>query len=120
MPAKGHRKGIPNIIPQEVKQSVMSVYNALGSADGLLKWARKNQTEYYRMLVAILPKEQKIEFVNPMTNIRAEDLAKLIIAIGRNRGIAIPSYVERIAGEEAGIIQALPQAETISQPRKDA
>lgn len=110
----GRPRGSPNVVTADVKQSIMSVYHSLEGADGLLKWARKNQTEYYRMLVAILPKEQKIEFVNPMMSIKAEDLARLIIAIGRNRGITLPSYVERIAEAEAGDIQTISETEDIS------
>lgn len=91
----------------DVKTSMMSVYDAMGGAEGLLKWAKKNETEYYRMLASLLPKEQKIEFTNPLITMNADDIARLIIAIGRNRGFNVPSSVERIAGQEIGDIQAI-------------
>lgn len=54
------RKGSPNNVTAECKQSIMSVYNALGSAEGMLEWAKRNndnQTEFYKILAKILPKD---------------------------------------------------------------
>lgn len=54
------RKGIPNNVGADCKTSIMSVYKALGGAEGLLKWAAKNnnnQTEFYKILAKILPKD---------------------------------------------------------------
>lgn len=54
------RKGIPNNVGADCKTSIMSVYKALGGAEGMLKWAGKNndnQTEFYKILAKILPKD---------------------------------------------------------------
>lgn len=53
-------EGSRNNVTADCKQSIMSVYNELGGAKGLLKWASRNndnQTEFYKMLVKILPKD---------------------------------------------------------------
>lgn len=105
--------GTPNIIPGDVKTSIMSVYKALGSADELLRWAKKNQTEYYKMLVAILPKEQKIEFVNPLMTVTASDIARLVESLGRSRGFAIPASVDRIIEAEARVVPAIHETKRI-------
>ena len=106
--------GSHNWVPQDIKQSIASVYHSLNGAQGLLKWAQRNQTEYYKMLVAILPKEQKIEFANPLMTISAGELAGLIDSIARARGIAVPGFVERIGTQETGNLLPLPKAETVS------
>lgn len=55
--AMGRPKGAQNNITSDCKQSIMSVYNALGGAQGMLTWAKRNQTEYYQILAKILPKD---------------------------------------------------------------
>lgn len=51
------RKGIPNNVGADTKQSIISVFNALGGAEAMLKWASRNQTEFYRIVAKILPKD---------------------------------------------------------------
>lgn len=54
------RKGIPNNVGADTKQSIISVFNALGGAEAMLKWASRNQTEFYKILAKILPKDLDI------------------------------------------------------------
>lgn len=53
----GRPKGSGNILAYECKRSILGIYNALGGAEAMLKWAQRNQDKYYDILVKILPKE---------------------------------------------------------------
>ena len=50
-------KGSGNILSYECKRSIMAVYDALGGAEAMLKWAKRNPDKYYDILVRVLPKE---------------------------------------------------------------
>lgn len=63
------RKRGPNNVTYDCKTSIMSVYNALGGAEGMLKWAQRHQTEYYNILAKILPKDFDITNRNIAVNI---------------------------------------------------
>jgi hypothetical protein len=47
----------PNRVTMDCKTSIMSVYHALGGAEGMLTWAKNHRTEYYQILAKILPKD---------------------------------------------------------------
>lgn len=49
--------GSKNNVTYDCKTSIMSVYEALGGAEGMLKWAQRNQTEFYKILAKILPRD---------------------------------------------------------------
>ena len=51
----------PNNVTYDCKTSIMSVYEALGGAEEMLKWARRNQTEFYKILAKIVPKDLSIK-----------------------------------------------------------
>lgn len=53
----GRPKGSGNILSYECKHSIMSVYEALGGAEEMLAWAKKNKDKYYDILVRVLPKD---------------------------------------------------------------
>lgn len=54
------RKGIPNNVGADTKQSIISVFGGLGGAEEMLRWAKRNQTEFYKILAKILPKDLDI------------------------------------------------------------
>jgi len=47
--------------PKKFVKSIFSVYNHLGGDQWLLDYARENETEFFRMLKAIIPKNLQIE-----------------------------------------------------------
>lgn len=50
-------KGSGNVLSYECKRSILSVYEALGGAEAMLTWARRNPDKYYDILVRVLPRE---------------------------------------------------------------
>lgn len=59
--ARGRPKGSGNILSYECKRSIMSVYEALGGAEAMLKWAKHNPDKYYDILCRVLPREIDME-----------------------------------------------------------
>lgn len=52
-----NRKGIPNRVGAEVKQSILDVFLQLGGVAEMLKWAKKNKTAFYRIYARLIPSE---------------------------------------------------------------
>ncbi len=52
---KGRPKGTPNKFT-EIKKNILEVFNKLGGTDGMVKWARRNPTAFYRLVASLLPK----------------------------------------------------------------
>lgn len=88
----GSRKGKPNKIGRIVKENVIEVFNLLGGVESMVKWARSNKTEFYKLYARLIPTE-----VTGTINVRDvseySDGELLIIATGGSA---------RIAGEAAG------------------
>ena len=65
---RGRGVGTPNRTTLLVKEAILSVYADLQASEGaetahahFLKWAKKHPTQFYWMLVKLLPKELKAE-----------------------------------------------------------
>lgn len=77
----GRPEGSKNKVTQDGRLCVMSVYNALGGAEGMLKWASKNndnQTEFYRLFIKILPKDINIRDTSIVVHIGLNEKDKPI------------------------------------------
>jgi hypothetical protein len=58
----GRLKGTPNKSTLEIKQAIEQVFNDMGGAEALLKWAIENQTIFYTAIWAkLLPASLKVE-----------------------------------------------------------
>lgn len=53
--------GSSSIIGDTTKRSILSVYDALGGATAMLLWAKKNPTDYYKIMASLLPKNLDID-----------------------------------------------------------
>ena len=53
--------GTPNKFTGSFRQAVAIVYDGLGGHQGFLKWARKNQTEFYKIAARLIPTELRRE-----------------------------------------------------------
>ena len=51
----GRKKGTPNKITADVKASLLSVYAEIGGDEQFAKWAKKNQTTFYKLWIRLLP-----------------------------------------------------------------
>ncbi len=59
----GKPKGATNLIPRTAKECFMQVFEALGGAEGLLAWVRKdkrNQATFYGFIARLLPSDLNI------------------------------------------------------------
>lgn len=81
----GSRKGRPNRIGWVVKQNVLEVFELLGGVDGMVKWAKRNKTEFYRLYARLIP----TEIVGTLDVRDASELSDSelqLIALGRSSG----------------------------------
>jgi len=73
-------KGVPNKLGAQAKENIVAVFTRLGGTAGMAAWARRNQTEFYRLYGRLIPSESTTE-----VSVRdAEDLStQELLAIAR-------------------------------------
>lgn len=63
---KGHKKlggkvkGTPNKATQNAKEAFQLAFEGLGGVPAFIEWARKNQTDYYKLYSKVLPLDVKV------------------------------------------------------------
>ena len=55
----GSRKGIPNKSTKAVKEALQEAFEGAGGVESLVKFAKDNQGDFYRLWVKMLPQEVK-------------------------------------------------------------
>lgn len=60
----GRAKGVQNKATREVKEALISAFEELGGVDGLVEWGKKNQTEFYKLWVKLLPAQLNLAGAN--------------------------------------------------------
>ena len=53
----GRPKGTPNKLTNVARGAVLDVFNRMGGADGLLRWAEAEPTSFYSAFLKLIPKE---------------------------------------------------------------
>lgn len=53
----GRVKGTPNHMSSGVKANIIGVFEKIGGRDEMARWAKENQTEFYRLYGRLLPTE---------------------------------------------------------------
>lgn len=53
----GRPKGAPNRLSSIVKQNIIDVFDLIGGTEGMVKWAKRNRREFYRLYARLLPTE---------------------------------------------------------------
>jgi hypothetical protein len=75
-------KGVPNKIGAQVKENIVAVFTRLGGTAAMAAWARRNQTEFYRLWARLIPSESTTEItqrdVRDLTN---EELLAIIRSV---------------------------------------
>jgi hypothetical protein len=73
-------KGAPNKIGAQAKENIVAVFTRLGGTAAMAAWARRNQTELYRLYARLIPSESTTQ----ITVRDAEDLTtEELLAIAR-------------------------------------
>jgi hypothetical protein len=69
----------------QVKAAFVTAFEELGGAEGLLGWMTENearQGEFYRMVVALMPKDLSIEAVDSRRSASEYDTGELVAMLG--------------------------------------
>jgi hypothetical protein len=61
----GRRKGTPNKATASVKAAFVEAFDELGGVAALVRWAKKNPTEFYKLCGRLLPQQFKAEHSGP-------------------------------------------------------
>lgn len=56
----GRKNGTPNVLSRNAKEAFESAFQAVGGADGLAEWAKKNRTDFYRLYGRLIPVDANI------------------------------------------------------------
>ena len=64
MALRGRPKGVKNKVGASVKDSILAVFTRLGSTAQMAKWARDNQTEFYKIYARLIPQEVEAKVEN--------------------------------------------------------
>lgn len=54
---KGRKKGVPNKATASVKQAIIDAFEQHGGVPALVKWAKSNETEFYKLWSRLAPTE---------------------------------------------------------------
>lgn len=57
----GSRKGIPNKTTTSAREAIIDVFNRIGGRKNFARWARENETEFYRHFARLIPTDTLIK-----------------------------------------------------------
>ena len=88
-------KGVPNKVGAQAKENIVAVFTRLGGTAAMADWARRNQTEFYRLYARLIPSESTTEIsVRDAEDLSTEELLSIARA-GQSRGEEVEPDVER-------------------------
>lgn len=56
----GRQKGSINKTSQSVKESILEVFEQIGGSTNFSKWAKKEETEFYKIFARLIPQDQNL------------------------------------------------------------
>jgi len=63
----GRQPGSQNKVTKTAKENVLAVFNRLGGTAAMARWAKENQTDFYRLYAKLIPQQVDLEVnVKPM------------------------------------------------------
>ncbi len=63
----GRAKGVPNKLSSTAKENIIAVFTRLNGTAGMARWAKKHQTDFYRIYARLLPVEMEGSLNIPVT-----------------------------------------------------
>lgn len=54
---KGRKKGVPNKVTASIKAAICEAFDKHGGVPALVKWAKENETEFYKLWGRLAPTE---------------------------------------------------------------
>ena len=55
---RGRPKGSPNKTTASIKQAMMLAFEGIGGVPALIKWAKTERTEFYKLWIKLLPQDR--------------------------------------------------------------
>ena len=90
----GRKKGSVNKIGTQAKDNIIAVFTRLGGTAAMAKWAKDNQTEFYRLYARLIPTDVTATIdIRDASELSTADLLR--IAAGSS-----PGAVEAAAGSD--------------------
>lgn len=65
----GRPKGSPNKLTKSAREAFQLAFDAQGGSDGLVKWAKKNPTEFYKLYARLIPIEHTGDGGGPIATV---------------------------------------------------
>ena len=92
-PGPGRPKGIPNKTTLSVKQALVDAFDLMGGVPALVKWARTNQSEFYKLWCRLLPVQVtgaeggpiKIETKHDLSRLSIDELTRMAELVDKSR-----------------------------------
>lgn len=60
----GRSPGTPNHVTRSARDNIIAVFTRLGGTAAMAKWARANETEFYKIYARLIPANFKVEVVS--------------------------------------------------------
>lgn len=67
-------KGQPNTVSATAKENMIAVFTRLGGTAAMAKWARANQSDFYRLYARLIPQQIDLEVSERPKDASAEPL----------------------------------------------
>lgn len=109
----GRPVGAVSKITKEIRGMIAAALERAGGEEYLVQQAAANPVAFLTLVGKIVPADVKVEFANPLMQLGADDIARLIVTFARNEGFAIPGSVKRITAQETGDVQAILETKDI-------
>lgn len=94
---RGRRPGSVNKIGKLVKENILAVFEGLGGTEAMIRWAKKNRTEFYKLYARLVPTQVVATVdIRDASDLTDSELAQ-IIAGASGAGIAGEEESEGIA-----------------------
>ncbi len=96
----GRKAGTPNKFTTGAKDNVAAVFNRLGGTAEMAKWAKANQTEFYKLYARLIP----VEHSGEVTIHDARELTDAALAAIAASGGAGTTKKARNSSESDGVV----------------
>lgn len=71
----GRQKGAKNIAGATAKENLIAVFTRLGGTAQMAAWARKNQSDFYRLYARLVPQQIDLEITERPIDVAANPLS---------------------------------------------
>jgi hypothetical protein len=89
----GRPKGCKDKIGRQAKENIIEVFEKIGSIEGMVKWAKANRTDFYKLYARLIPVTvQAAVDVRHASEFSDEELARIVAGASRSG----------VAGQETG------------------